>query len=101
MSSYYAILEGRKVREVTFKDWSSWYLKNSNKSHVDRTEIDGVIISTVFLAINHSFGQVTPLWFETMIFGGELDGYQKRYETYEEAEEGHQKCLQKVLQLDR
>ncbi len=37
-----------------------------------------------------------PLWFETMIFGGEHDCYEDRYETWEEAEVGHRKAMDLV-----
>ena len=64
---------------------------------VRRSELDNdVLISTVFLGIDHGYNGV-PLLFETMIFGGEHDGYQERYSTWEEAEKGHQKQLIKVL----
>jgi hypothetical protein len=57
----------------------------------------GVQISTVFLRINHaySFGprDARPLLFETMIFGGEHDGYGERYSTWDEAEAGHQRAV--------
>jgi len=39
-----------------------------------------------------------PDLFETMIFGGEYDNYQKRYKTYEEALEGHENTL-KMIQI--
>jgi hypothetical protein len=47
------------------------------------------MVSTVFLGIDHNFGNGPPLLFETMVFGGEYDGYCKRYSTWEEAEGGH------------
>lgn len=53
---------------------------------------DGVEISTVFLALDHRYDQRnggSPLLWETMIFGGEHDGYQQRYSTYESTANGH------------
>jgi hypothetical protein len=55
-----------------------------------------VLISTVFLGLNHRFGEGSPLLFETMVFGGKLDEAQERYSTYEEAEKGHEKMVNKV-----
>lgn len=47
-------------------------------------------VSTVFLGLNHNhFGKGDPILFETMVFGGPLDGEQHRYCTYDEAERGH------------
>lgn len=64
-------------------------------------------VSTVFLALDHGLMQYAnpkvaaggalspayvPTLFETMIFGGRFDSdeYQRRYDTYQEAERGHQ-----------
>lgn len=56
----------------------------------------GVLVSTVFLGLDHSFGSGPPILFETMIFGGPHDGYQERYSSWDEAEKGHKKALAKV-----
>jgi hypothetical protein len=45
--------------------------------------------STVFIGLDHNWGEGPPLVFETMIFGGEFDQYQYRYSTWAEAEAGH------------
>jgi hypothetical protein len=61
---------------------------------VARTEItSGVYVSTVFLGLDHQWGQGPPLLFETMIFGGEHNGWQDRYSTWDEAESGHAKAV--------
>lgn len=46
-------------------------------------------VSTVFLGLDHAFGDGPPVLWETMIFGGEHDGYQRRYTTREAALDGH------------
>lgn len=46
-------------------------------------------VSTVFLGLDHRFGEGPPLVFETMVFGGPLDQDVDRYTTWEEAEAGH------------
>ncbi len=53
-------------------------------------------VSTVFLGINHSHVVGEYLWFETMVFGGKLDGEQMRYETWKQAEAGHKKMKRRV-----
>lgn len=61
-------------------------------------------VSTVFLGLDHQFGQGPPLVFETMVFGGPCDGDQDRYSTWAEAEAGHQRIVERVrerLGLDR
>lgn len=67
--------------------WGMWFEKADR--HVAKTEKEDIQVSTVFLGIDHSFGDGPPLLFETMIFGGEHDGDQWRYSTWEEAEKGH------------
>jgi hypothetical protein len=57
---------------------------------VAKDSINDIEISTVFLCLDHSYGEDgPPILFETMIFGGENDGWMKRYCTYDEALEGH------------
>lgn len=74
---------------------SSWEELNefikSKASIIKQTRKDDILISTVFLVFNHG-SEERPLFFETMIFGGPEDQYQKRYETYEEALNGHEEA---------
>lgn len=56
---------------------------------VDRYECGGILLSTVFLCIDHNFSGDKPLLFETMLFLNGVDIAQKRYSTWEEAEQGH------------
>jgi hypothetical protein len=51
------------------------------------------VVSTVFLGINHQFGNGPPLLFETMIFGGQHDGYQQRCSTLEQAKQQHKRAV--------
>jgi len=53
-----------------------------------------VRISTVFLGLDHAgyFSDIKQL-FETQVFGGERDGYIKRYATWQEAEVGHRQVV--------
>lgn len=68
---------------------------------VARTEVaPGVVVSTVFLGIDHSFGHGLPLVFETMIFGGKHDEDQWRYSAWEEAEAGHQRAVEAAASVD-
>lgn len=72
------------------------------KKTFGRVKIDGedageVEISTVFLGIDHGFGE-TPLLFETMIFGSPLDEYQTRCSTWQQAEAMHQQAINTLTQ---
>lgn len=55
----------------------------------NRDEERDITVSTVFLAFDHGWEPGKPVLFETMVFGGEDDGYIRRYHTWEEAERGH------------
>ncbi len=70
-------------------------LEEENR-RVGKDFIGEVMISTVFLGLDHSFGGGPPLLFETMIFGGELEGWQERCSTWEQAEEMHKKAMAMV-----
>ncbi len=108
----YYILEGHEIRKVDS-------ITDSTISNIAKTDIgipfwkfyigrifkikrfEPVYISTVFLAIDHSFGDGPPLLFETMVFGGELDQSQERYSTWDEAEAGHKAWVERVKQAKR
>jgi hypothetical protein len=53
------------------------------------TDKGRVTVSTVFLALDHSFGDGPPVLWETMVFGGPADMDQQRYTSREAAEAGH------------
>lgn len=55
--------------------------------------IGDIHVSTVWLGLNHAWGDGPPLIFETMIFGGAHDQYQERYATKESAVAGHAYAL--------
>lgn len=91
------ILQDREPVECEdLHEWGAWISKVENK-RVLSTEIGDVRVSTVFLGLDHSFGEGAPVLFETMIFGGEHDQYQDRYCSYDEAEKGHQEAINLVL----
>jgi hypothetical protein len=86
----YYILVGRLPVAVDFMTWAKW-TESMDARRVARTEInERCHISTVFLGLDHNFrGRGDPVLFETMIFGGPLDGQQWRCCTYNEAEHLH------------
>ena len=58
---------------------------------------DKIHVSTVFLVLDHGRARGGQrLFFETMIFGGDHDGYQMRCTTWDEAIEMHTKALDLV-----
>lgn len=70
---------------------------NNPERVLEQTQITpDVMVSTVFLVIDHAFGCGPPVLFETMVFGGRHDGYQERYHTWDEAIAGHSKAIDMV-----
>ena len=97
MSSGNYILEGKKA--VLVGDIIEWAQKfESQDRKVAKDKVGEAEISTVFLGLDHQYGEGKPLIFETMVFGGELDQEMDRYSTWEEAEEGHKAMMEKVKQ---
>ncbi len=86
---------------TSFDEWVKWETENQDRRIISRNRIfineEEILISTVFLGIDHSFNRLhPPIVFETMIFGGKQDGWQDRYHTYREACDGHLKALEMV-----
>ena len=88
------ILENEKMKEVDLMTWGRW-LDNADRHIGDDRFDNGVRVSTVFLGIDHGLGE-RPLWFETMVFGlPDDEEVQERYQTIEEAKEGHARYVEK------
>jgi hypothetical protein len=95
------ILEDKKpIPEPDFLKWALWFEK-ADKHVADDYLPNGVRVSTVFLGLDYGLwhNHDNPLLFETMIFGGEHDCCQKRYSTWEEAEEGHKRAIELVFSV--
>lgn len=84
------ILNGHEPVPADMMARGKWF--EAADRHVGSTERDGIRVSTVFLGINHRFGEGPPLLFETMIFGGIEDGWQERCSTWDEATALHQRA---------
>jgi len=87
----YILINDKPVAEPDVIKWADWY--DSADRVVAKADIGDVSISTVFLGIDHSFGYGSPILYETMIFGGDHDGFQQRHETKEQALIGHGSAL--------
>lgn len=96
-----AILKDKKVVLVNTStkegilEWARWFEDPKNR-RVAHTIVGDQSVSTVFLAINHSWGNGPELWFETMIFGGPRDQEMDRYTTWEESEAGHKRLVEEL-----
>lgn len=95
MSRYF----DRQGRPMELMDWARAFEKVENKI-VIQEKIGDVTISTVWLGLDHQFGDGPPLIFETMIFGGDYDEDQWRYSTEAEALDGHRAAVSLVENHD-
>lgn len=93
MRRWYILDNNNKPVAKPFLEASQWLKDNDNRRIVKRDEIGGILVSTVFLGLDHAWDSDIPVLWETMIFGGEHDQYQERYTSYEDALEGHKKVL--------
>src|SRR5690348_9039004 len=80
-----------------------WAMDLEKPRHVAQDLLwNGILVSTVWLGLDHNYSEWgPPLIFETMTFD-HLRQYstyreeQERYSTYEDAEEGHRRMVDKV-----
>lgn len=91
-----------KGRPITTRQW--WERKQAGGARValTRAGLGRGLVSTVWLGLDHNWwAGGPPLIFETMIFGGPLDGELWRYSTPEQARAGHRRVVRLVLGLSR
>ena len=95
MSGQYILDDnGNPVLEHNIRKWGLW-MQDGEKRRVAWDVLpSGVRVSTVFLGLDHNWGDDPPVLWETMIFGGNQEGYQELYTSLEEAVEGHKKALE-------
>jgi hypothetical protein len=99
VSDHY-ILGGADGRTPVPADLMTWAkeFEAVDARRVARTQVcPHVSVSTVFLGLDHRFGEPgPPLVFETMSFGGSLDQQEERYCTWAEAEAGHARWVERA-----
>ncbi len=109
MVGMYYILEGRTPVQVDDVNvWSLWFRTAERAVRCDKAtvtlhgqNVGEITISTIFLGLNHRFvmDEEPPLLFETMGFGGPLDGEYDRSSTCEAAEMMHEAMCERVKQI--
>jgi len=97
---YVLDVDGRTpVEEPDLLAWGRW-METADR-HVRETMQGDNRVSTVFLGLDHQFGEGRPILFETMVFGGPHDGEQDRYSTWVEAAVGHERWVKLVFGVAR
>ena len=99
----YILNENKEVIAVEdFKEWALQFKEEFRR--VDDTTIiekDNTRVSTVFLGLDHGWGRKEsdpPVVFETMTFSSnpDLNEYQERYCTWDEAVKGHNRVVESI-----
>lgn len=87
------ILDGTvPVPEPDLFVWARWF--ETADRHVAETWVTlEVRVSTVFLGLDHQWGDGPPLLWETMIFGGARDCETWRWSSWHAAEQGHEAAV--------
>ena len=101
----YILVNRQPVPCHDFRKYAEWMAREkqieqdghqAGQCRVGWTEVGESEVSTVFLGLDHSFGNGSPVLFETMVFGGPMDGDCEQYCTWDEAEEGHRLMVASV-----
>lgn len=100
MTHYMLDEHGEPIATDDVLEWSRWWATANRSVAQDKDEAagaDGVMVSTVFLGLDHNFNLSGPpvLW-ETLVFGGPLDGEMWRWTSLEDALIGHQEVCRQV-----
>jgi hypothetical protein len=101
------ILDDRGEPVPTFDplEWGRWFETAERHVAHDMDEGEGaahVRVSTVFLGLDHNFwGNGPPILWETLVFGGPLDGEMDRYTSRADALRGHQAMCRRVSEAQR
>ena len=71
---HYKLL-GRLAVPCDLMEWAMWLEQDGGRNRrVAETTVGPLWVSTVFLGLDHNFGEGDPLLFETMIFDGGMTG---------------------------
>lgn len=95
---YYYILtsDGEPSPCESMMVWATW-MQSATADEERRIALDeladNVTVSTVFLGLDHQYGNGPPLLFETMVFGGSFNYEMRRYSTRAEALAGHARVV--------
>lgn len=99
MPEYFLLNKNHEAVPCSMLEWAQAY-EGMEGRIVQKTNVGNAEISTVFLGLNHNFGQGPPAIFESMVFGGQFDDEQCRYATWDEAVTGHWELVAKVVEDD-
>ena len=91
MHFYYQLQDDGTVTPCDMETYAATWPRTRNVAHAEWLDKD-IAVSTVFLGINHAFGDGPPVLFETLVFAKDhpaIDEEMERYCTRDEAIAGH------------
>ncbi len=86
----------KEGKPISDRDLVNLRLGDPDYKRVAQTDVGKARVSTVWLGIDHQWGDGPPLIFETLVFGGKHDQHMERYSTEDEAKEGHKRVVRMV-----
>lgn len=96
---HYILDDNNNAVEVDLLTWASW-LEHPDNRVVCFTQITSqVYVSTIFMGIDYrwpGFPPGPPILYETLIFGGPLDGEGTRYCSHDDALTGHKMYVKRA-----
>lgn len=93
------ISSGNRMEDVII--WGQFFGNDSNRI-IQHHHFGEILVSTIFLGLDHNYFGGPPLLFETMIFPNEeFKYYQERYSTWDESMQGHLKAVKYVVPIWR
>lgn len=93
ISGMYRLDDFGEPESCSAEEANQWEAQHSRQ--IAEEYIGDVRVSTVFLGIDHNFGEGRPVLWETMIFNGpdEIDESQWRARSHDEALENHEEAI--------
>lgn len=91
MSDFY----DRNGNPITMDEWVATWKNTDRRVALDKLP-NGYTVSTVYLGLDHGWGEGDPLIFESMVFGPDSEGDEcdmLRYATEEQARAGHKSLV--------
>jgi len=97
----YIIVDGKITPEPDLIKWAMWYEKSENR-HVKQDKIGDVIVSTIFLGLDHNLWGNHPILWETMIFGSKANrDFVRCGGNREQAEAMHASVVEKIRSAEK
>lgn len=98
MINYYKLEDKKVVPCSNVLEWGKFFEDFKSRRVAKTVILPGIMVSTMFLGmhISHDLVKETPQIFETMIFGGDHDGWSQTHSTWDEAEKEHNEICRKI-----